>query len=120
MPSLLLLKIHGAILARAKSLVAGGDGDVTQARPEDASFASKTDAGAEWGLTTQDKTFWAAMAGADRRLAELRRAIDQAAAESLARETTADASSSLDSYLGESRCETANRVITDALNAEKS
>lgn len=120
MPSLLLLKIQGAILARAKSLVAGGDEGVTQARPEDASFASKNDAVAERVLTMQDTTFWATMAGADRRLAELRRAIDQAAAESLAREATADASSSLDAHLGESRCETANRVITDALNAEKS
>lgn len=119
MPSLFLSKIHGAILARAKSLVAGGDGGVEQARPEDTSFASKTDTGAEWGLATQDRTFWATMAGADRRLAELRRAIDQAAAESMARETVADPSSS-HSHLGESRCETANRVISDALDAEQS
>jgi hypothetical protein len=60
------------------------------------------------------------MAGANRRLAELRRVIDQAAAESMARETVVDVSSSLDSHLGESRCEMANRMITDALSAEKS
>lgn len=120
MPSLLLFKLPGAILAHAKSLIAGGDESVAQARPEDTSFASKTDAGVEWDFTTQDKTFWATMAGANRRLAELRRVIDQAAAESMARETVVDVSSSLDSHLGESRCEMANRMITDALSAEKS
>jgi hypothetical protein len=58
------------------------------------------------------------MAGADKRLAELRRAIDEAAAEAMARETGEDATPGLNSQLGESRCETANRMITDALSTE--
>jgi len=58
------------------------------------------------------------MAGADKRLAELRRAIDEAAAEAMARETGEDASPGHSSQLGESRCATANRMITDALSTE--
>lgn len=69
---------------------------------------------------TQDKTFWAMLAGADRRLAELRRAIDEAAAETMARETRADSSPGENAHLGESRFEAANRKIADALKAEKS
>jgi len=76
--------------------------------------------GAGGELTPQDKTFWANMAAADRRLAELRRAIDQAAAEAMVREAEVEASPSPEVQLAESRCETAKRVISDALDAENS
>ena len=119
MPSLAPLKSLGAILARAKSLIAGGEGGATPSRMEEALSApdSELDAGNAWELAKQDKSFWATMAGADRRLAELRRAIDQAAAEAIAREDGVEAASNddRDSSLGESRCAKANRVITDAL-----
>jgi hypothetical protein len=60
------------------------------------------------------------MAAADRRLAELRRAIDQAAAEVIAREVDAKAPPSPEVQFAESRCETAKRVINEALDAERS
>ena len=119
-PSVPLLKIPSAILARAKSLIAGGKTAAAAAMAEEPPFAPRSTAGAGWEPTPQDKSFWASMAAADRRLSELRRAIDQAAAEAIARETDAKASSAPDSRFAESRCETAKRVITDALDAEKS
>jgi hypothetical protein len=114
--SLLLFRIPGAILAHAKSLVAGGaesSSSVQLDAPLPASKASGDD-----DPTTHDKTFWATMAGADKRLAELRRAIDEAAAEAMARETGEDASPGHKSQLGESRCATASRMIIDALSTE--
>jgi len=119
-PSVPLLKIPSAILARAKSLITGGETTAPPAMAEEPPFAPRSAAGADREPTPQDKSFWAGMAAADRRLSELRRAIDQAAAEANERETQTNASSSPDSRFAESRCETAKRVITDALDAEKS
>jgi hypothetical protein len=114
--SLLLFRIPGAILAHAKSLVAGGAESTSSAQMDAPLPASKP--GGDGDPTTHDNTFWATMAGADKRLAELRRAIDEAAAEAMARETGEDASPGQSSQLGESRCATANRMITDALSTE--
>lgn len=119
MPSLTPLKSLGAILARAKSLVAGGKRLSTVTRVDGPPSApdSEVDAGNDWELGKQDKSFWVTMAGADRRLAELRRAIDQAAAEASARESGGEAppTDDPDPSFGESRCAKANRLITDAL-----
>lgn len=118
MPSLTTLKSLGAILAQARSLIVGGEARAAPPRMEEALSAPvpEVDAGNAWEPATQDKGFWAAMAGADRRLADLRRAIDQAAAEAIARESGVEAPPSNDpNPLGESRCAKANRVITDAL-----
>lgn len=119
-PSLSLLKIPGAILAQARNLIVGGETTATPAMAEDPPFAPRSGASPEWEPTPQDKSFWASMAAADRRLTELRRAIDQAAAEAIVREADAKASSGSESPLAESRCETAKRMIADALDAEKS
>ncbi|MBW8893291.1 MAG: hypothetical protein JF617_14615 [Burkholderiales bacterium] len=119
-PSLPLFKIPGAILAHAKGLIAGGETKAAQTMAEDQAFAPRSEMGAGGEPTPQDKTFWASMAAADRRLAELRRAIDQAAAEAMVREADAKAPPSPDVQFAESRCETAKRVIADALDAEKS
>lgn len=119
MPSSTPLKRLGAILARAKSLITGGEGTAAPIRTGEALSApeSEADAGSVWEPAKQDKSFWVTMAGADRRLAELRRAIDQAAAEADTRELGVEAqwSNVGDSSLGERRCEKANRMITDAL-----
>jgi hypothetical protein len=127
LPSLPLLKIPGAILAHAKSLLGGGDGTKASPLTEDAPFAPRVvvtnhspDVANAWDPTKPDNTFWATMAGADRRLAELRRAIDEAAAETMAREAAVAAPSHANPHPGESRCETAARVISDALDEEKS
>jgi len=119
LPSLSLFKIPGAILAHAKSFIGGGDESMTPAQAAGTSDALRLDASAERDLSAQDNTFWAIMAGADRRLAELRRAIDEAAAESMARETGADGAPCQSTGLGESRFDAANRMIKDALNTEK-
>lgn len=118
MPSLEPLKSLGAILAQARSLIAGGEARAAPPRMEEALSAPvrEADAGNAWEPAAQDKGFWATMAGADRRLADLRRAIDQAAAEAIARESGVEALSSNDpDPLGESRFAKANRVVTDAL-----
>ncbi|WP_425998036.1 hypothetical protein [Caulobacter sp. DWR1-3-2b1] len=114
-----MFKAPGVVLDDAKGLAPGDDNGVASARPEVSPGASEPDAGVPWDLTPQDKAFWAAMASADRRLDELRRAIDEAAAETMAREAGAEASPSPNSHLRESRYEMAKRKITDALNAEK-
>lgn len=124
MPRLSLSKLAGAILAHAKSLVSGGEG-AQRGRLQEPSLASGSHAGEaspglEWGFVAPDKAFWATVAGADRRLAELRRAIDHVAADETQHETVDQASPDLESHLGESRCEAANRVIAAALDAEKS
>jgi hypothetical protein len=119
-PSLPLLKIPGAILAHARSLIAGGETTARSAMAEDPPFAARSEATAQWEPTPQDKSFWASMAAADRRLAELRRAIDQAAAEAMAREADAEAQLTPEAQFAESRCEAARRVIASALDAEKS
>ena len=113
---MLPFRIPGAILAHAKNLIAGG-AESTSPAPLDAQLCASKPVG-EGDPTTHDKTFWATMAGADKRLAELRRAIDEAAAEAMAREASEHASPGHNSQLGESRCETANRMITDALSTE--
>jgi hypothetical protein len=119
LPSSTPLKRLGAILARARSLITGGEGTAAPIRTGEALSApeSQADAGNAWEPAKQDKSFWVAMAGADRRLAELRRAIDQAAAEADTRELGVEAqwSNGGDPSLGERRCEKANRMITDAL-----
>ena len=119
-PSLPLFKIPGAILAHARSLIAGGEASPTPAMAEEPPFAPRSQAAAEWEPTPQDKSFWASMAAADRRLADLRRAIDQAAAEAMTRDVDAKAPPSPEAQFAESRCDTAKRVIADALDAEKS
>lgn len=123
MPSPTPLKRLSAILARAKSLITGGEGTATPIRMGEALSTPEpeADAGTVWELAKQDASFWATMAGADRRLAELRRAIDQAAAEADARELGVEARSSNlgDTSFGEGRCAKANRVITDALGTRR-
>jgi hypothetical protein len=119
LPSLSLFKIPGAILAHAKSLVVGGDESVSPTQAGPRSDALWLDARVEQAPPAQDNSFWAIMAGADRRLAELRRAIDEAAAEAIARETSADEALGESASLGESRFDAANRMIKDALNTEK-
>ena len=119
MPSLSLFKIPAAILAHAKSLIVGGDEDVSPSRAEGPSEAPRPNAGAAWDLAAPDNSFWATMAGADRRLAELRRAIEEAAAETMACEAGPDLGSGKTASLGESRFETANRIIKDALDTTK-
>lgn len=96
-------------------------GDNGRQRPEAAQAPSLSSPaeGGDWDPSGQDKTFWALMAGADRRLADLRRAIDQAAQETGAREGAADAEKGPEASPGVSRCEAASRMINDALNAEK-
>jgi len=116
--SLATLKSLGAILAQARSLIVGGEARAAPPRMDEALSAPVPEADARnaWEPATQDKGFWATMAGADRRLADLRRAIDQAAAEAIARETGVEAPSSNDpDPLGESRFAKANRVVADAL-----
>ncbi|HWU15023.1 MAG TPA: hypothetical protein VN157_13565, partial [Caulobacter sp.] len=71
-PSMPLLKIPGAILAHARSLIVGDEATAPAAMVEDPLFAPKAEAGAEWEPTPQDKSFWASLAAADRRLVELR------------------------------------------------
>lgn len=112
MPSLSLFKISEAILAQAKDLLGGGSGD-PPARSEDQSCASSPDAVGERDITTLDENFWTTLVGDDRRLADLRRAIEEAAAEAM--RTEVDESPPL----GESRWEAASRKINDALKAEK-
>ncbi|HWW25995.1 MAG TPA: hypothetical protein VNZ85_08905 [Caulobacter sp.] len=112
-----LFKIPGAILAHARSLISGDDATTPTAMVEDPPFAPKSKAGAEWEPTPQDKSFWASLAAADRRLVDLRRAIDQAAAEAIAREVDAKAQQIPNAP---SRYEAAKRMIADALHAEKS
>lgn len=119
-PSVPLLKIPGAILAHARSLISRDETTAPTAMAEDPPFAPKPEAGAEWELTPQDKSFWASLAAADRRLVELRRAIDQAAAEALARETEVKAPPTPEVPIAASRCEAAKRLIANALDAEKS
>ena len=116
-PSVPLLKIPGAILAHARSLISGDEVATPKAMVEDPLFAPRLDAGAEWEPTPQNKSFWASLAAADRRLVDLRRAIDQAAAEAIAREVEAKAQPIPDAP---SRYEAAKRMIADALDAEKS
>jgi hypothetical protein len=115
-PSLPRFKMPTAILAHAKNQIAGRETTPMSMMAED---PPRSEAGGGWELTPQDKTFWACMAAADRRLAELRRAIDQAAAEVIAREVDTKAPPSPEAQFAESRCETAKRVIADALDAEK-
>jgi hypothetical protein len=119
LPSSTPLKRLGAILARAKSFITGREGTAAPIRTGEALSApeSEADAGGVWEPAKQDKGFWVTMAGADRRLAELRRAIDQAAAEADTRELGVEApwSNVGDPSLGERRCEKANRMIADAL-----
>lgn len=119
MPSLSLFKISEAILAQAKDLLGGDNGDAPT-RPEDPSYASTPDVDGKWDTVTLDETFWATLLKDDRRLAELRRAVDEAAAEVMALEVIeTDEPSCSTSQIGESRWEAANRKITDALKAEK-
>jgi hypothetical protein len=119
-PSLPLLKIPGVILAHARNLIAGGETTATSAMAEDPPFAPRSEAVAQREPRPRDDGFWASMAAADRRLDDLRRAIDQAAAEAIAREAEVKAPSRPESLLTESRCEAARRVIASALDAEKS
>ena len=114
MPNLSLFKISEAILAQAKDLLGGDKGNASP-RPEDPSSGSD----GERDATTLDETFWATLVGDDRRLAELRRAIEEASAEAMAFETKMDESPSPNAQLGESRWEAANRKINEALKAEK-
>jgi hypothetical protein len=127
LPSLPLLKIPSAILAHAKSLLGAGEGTAGSALTEAAPFAPRAvavnhgpHAANAWDPAKPDNSFWATMAGADRRLAQLRRAIDEAAAETMAREAGVAAPSHASPHPGESRYETAARVISDALDEEKS
>ena len=115
-PNVPLLKIPGALLAHARSLISGDEATTPAAMVEDPLFAPRPEAGAEWEPTAQDKSFWASLAAADRRLDDLRRAIDQAAAEAIAREADAKAQQIPDAP---SRYEAARRMIADALDAEK-
>ncbi|TCS17490.1 hypothetical protein [Caulobacter sp. BK020] len=116
-PDVPLLKIPGALLARARSLISGDEATTPTAMVEVPPFAPKSEVGAEWEPTAQDKSFWASLAAADRRLDDLRRAIDQAAAEAIARDVNAKAQQIPDAP---SRYEAAKRMIADALDAEKS
>ena len=118
LPNLSLFKISEAILAQAKDLL-GGDSHEAAPRHENTSSAAGPDAEGERDLTTLDETFWTHLVGDDRRLAELRRAIDEAAAEAMSGKTQGEASLDPKPQLGESRWEAANRRITDALKAEK-
>jgi hypothetical protein len=106
-------------LAHAKSLVLGDESVPPPARKANMPFAPWPDEERERSATRADKSFWASVAAADRRLADLRRAIDHAAAEAAVREDGVESPPSPAFNLGESRCKTANRVITDALGAEK-
>jgi hypothetical protein len=119
-PSLPRFRIPGAILTHAKNLIAGRETTAAPAMAENPLFAPRSEARGGWASTPQDKSFWACMAAADRRLAELRRAIDQVAAEVIAREVDAKAPPIPEVQFAESRCETAKRVITEALDAERS
>lgn len=119
-PSVPLLKIPGAILAHARSLISGDDAAMPTAMVENPPFAPKSEAGAGWEPTAQDKSFWASLAAADRRLVDLRRAIDEAAAEAMTRDADAKASPTPEVPIVASRCEAAKRMIADALDAEKS
>jgi hypothetical protein len=116
-PSMPLFRIPSVILARARSLIAGDEATAPPAMAEDPPFAPKPETSAEWEPT---KSFRASLAAADRRLVDLRRAIDQAAAEAIAREIDAEASPISDARVSTSRCEAAKRMIANALDAEKS
>jgi hypothetical protein len=118
LPSLSLFKISAAILAQAKDLL-GGDSSDAPARHDESSFTSTSDAGHKQDTAALDETFWTTLVGDERRLAALRRAIDEAAAEAMAGETQADLSPSPAAQLSESRWEAANRKITEALKAER-
>lgn len=120
MASLPLFRIFEAILAQARSLILGDRMVARPARTTPTPFAPRPDTEREQGVAKQDKGFWTNVAAADRRLTELRRAIDQAEAVTTAREVGVKASPGGDPHLGESRYETAKRVIIDALGAEKS
>ena len=109
-------KTPGALLAHARNLILGGEAHITPASTQDRAPAPEPDA---WDTAEPDKTFWVSMIASDRRLAELRRVIDQAAAEAMARGPDTEAAPSRDFHLGESRCEAANRVISAALDSEK-
>ena len=109
MPDLSLFKVPGTILAHARSLILGDETNAPKCSAE---------AGQESGLVKPDRSFWASVAAADRRLADLRRAI--AEAEAAIEQSQGATPSSGDLRPGESRCEAARRVIADALGAEKS
>lgn len=111
MPDLSLFKVPGAILAHARSLILGDDAN---APPE-----HLADTGQGTVLVKPDRNFWASVAAADRRLADLRRAIAEAEAATAEPRADPEASSVVDPRPGESRCEAARRVIADALGAEK-
>jgi hypothetical protein len=117
-----VLRFPRTLLAQAKELLARPQAGGTRA-PDVANPPSSflpSDGGSGLGMTRQDKSFWASVTAADGRLAELRRAIDEAAAEAIARESAAATPSNPEPHLGESRYETAARVITNALGTERS
>jgi hypothetical protein len=111
MPDLSLFKVPGTILAHARSLILG---DETNAPPQ-----RTADTGQANVIVKPDRSFWASVAAADRRLADLRRAIAEAEAAIDLPQASVTAPSSIDLRPGESRCEAARRVIADALGAEK-
>jgi hypothetical protein len=112
MPDLSLFKVPGAILAHARNLILGDWATAPLER------AANRDQGMD--PAKPDKSFWASVAAADRRLADLRRAIAEAEAAIAATQVSVEALPGVDPRPGESRCEAAQRVITDALGAEKS
>lgn len=119
-PSVPLLRIPGAILAHARSLISRDETTAPTAMAEDPLFAPRPEAGAEWEPTPQDKSFWASLAAADRRLVDLRRAIDEAAAAAITREADVKVPPTPDAPIAPSRCEAAKQLIAKALDAEKS
>jgi hypothetical protein len=119
-PNLSLFKIPEAILTHAKRLIVAGETIAPPTGTKDTSFPPRPDAQSDKDTAPLDAAFWISVAAVDRRLAALRRAIDQAAAEAAACEAAPEAPPSLDPNFGESRCKMANRVITDALDAKTS
>src|SRR5689334_13849812 len=110
-PDVPLLKIPGAILAHARSLISRDATTTPTVMAEDPLFAPRPEAGDEWEPTPQDKSFWASLAAADRRLVELRRAIDEAAAAAITREADVKVPPASDAPIAPSRCEAAKQLI---------
>jgi len=111
MPDLSMFKVPGTLLAHARSLILGDDATAPPERPADTGQGNV--------VVKPDRNFWASVAAADRRLADLRRAIAEADAATAEPRADLDAPSGVDPRPGESRCEAARRVIADALGAEK-
>lgn len=111
----------------------GADARLAHARRQTAEVAAERDralaeliasrdaiARLEQALAEQDENIRINMASADRRLAEAQLAVGRAEAVAVAREGRIRDLLAADPRSGESRCETANRLITDALREQRS